>query len=128
MHDGRRTPQPCSGQQGVIIQRQQAAGGIDAISERGQIGEVGELLRQKLRLNVGIGIAIGNSGPQFFLKIGDDQRLAGREGLPAPQRPVVPPELADRGPIVGGDGGKGFSLLDGMHLPGKANDQRLPNS
>ena len=37
------------------------AGGIDAISERGQIGEVGELLRQKLRLNVGIGIAIGNS-------------------------------------------------------------------
>ena len=65
------------GEQGVVFQRQQAAGGGDAVGKGSQVGHIGKLGGEQGAVDVGIGVAVERRGPQLFVKIGDHQVLAG---------------------------------------------------
>ena len=62
VHDRAGAPLAGGGQERVVLQRKQAAGGGDAVGKGRQIGEVGELLGQKPRLDEGIGVAVEGGG------------------------------------------------------------------
>ena len=128
MHHRGGAPLPGRGQHGVVLQRQQAAAGGDAVGEGGQIGYIGELGGQERGIDIGVGVPVEGRGAQPLIPVGDHQDLAGGQVLHPAQRPVIPPELADGGPIGRGDGGQRLSGLYGVDLTGEADDQGLSHS
>ena len=69
VHDRAGAVGTSGGEQGVILQRQQATGGGDAIGEGCQISEIGELFIQKGGTNEGVGVSVGGGSAQFFVKV-----------------------------------------------------------
>ena len=127
VHHRLRPPFPGRRQHRFVVQGQEAPLRRNAIGEGGQGGKIGQLLRQQLRGDKGVGIAVEHTLPQFFIKVGNHQRLALRQRLPAAQLPIVPPQPPDAGSIAGGNRGQSLPRHYGVDLPGKAHHQRLPH-
>lgn len=127
VHHRPRPPGPGRFQHRLVVQGKQSALRRDAVSEGRQSGHIGQLLRQKPRLDEGIGVAVEHALSQLLVEIGDHQRLALRQRLAAAQLPVVPPQLPDRGSIARRDGGQGLPRRHGVDLSGEPHHQRLPH-
>ena len=125
VHHRPDAPLSGGGEQSVVRQGQQAAGGGDAVGEGSQIAEIGQLRGQEGRVNGGIGIAAEEGRSKRLAEVGDHQGLPGPQVRAAAQGPVVLPQPPDRGAVGCCQGEESLPWTDHMDGLGKANHQGL---